>query len=513
MTSVSPPLRQRLQHANLTGFTFCLLLVGVLTAVFLVLAPFEAAAFMTALIGAGVALVPIWFVRDPEERAILLRLFFIGYVFRLVLTYILFKTDLIMALGGADDLGWKGSAAQARRWNAYDQHLGTYGLPNPDRISFADSFLGVYTDTKINSGYLYMGSLFYYYLGVNSQLALAFLNCWGSALTVLAIYKTSSLFTSRKAAIWVSCIGLFLPGFLIWAALTQKEAWVILFQITGFYALWRGLESKGGHRWMYAALWAFMVLMVYGFRFYVAYVQILAAALTVMAYHAKNPVRSAAIAVGGLALVAGLALAVGIVHLDLSSLVTDQLNYVDNFRAGIISGPNSASSVNLNYDLHTWNGFAMMVIVGFLYLMFSPFVWQVSNLRQASALPDVFLWYGLIAFFIIPGAVALWNSRKMEKGKAIVLSVLFSLLPLMFVYSLSFSNVGLSFRLRVQFIPLLLIFAAAGYDREKQRRERISEARKRAKLAGGLELILLADNYAAQATPALPSPLSHEKTA
>jgi hypothetical protein len=512
MTFASAPLRQRLQHANLTGLAFSLLLVGLMVVTFVVPTPFESAAFMTALIGAGVAVVPIWFVRDPEERAILLRLFFIGYVFRIILTYILFKTDIITALGGADDLGWKGSAAQARRWNTWDPYLNAYGQPNPDKTSFADSFLGVYTDTKINSGYLYMGALFYYYLGVNSQLALAFLNCWGSALTVLAIYKTASLFASRKAAIWVSCIGLFLPGFLVWAALTQKEAWVILFQITGFYGLWQALQNRGGRRWLYAALWAFMVLMVDGFRFYVAYVQVLAAGLTILAFHAKNPVRSAAIALGGLVVVAGLAIGLGIVHLDVSSMVADQLNYVDNFRAGILSGPNSASSVQLDYDLHTWNGFLMMLVVGFLYLMFSPFVWQVSNARQAAALPDVFFWYGLLVFMVIPGAVWMWRSRRYEHGKAAVLSILFSLLPLMFVYSLSFSNVGLSFRLRVQFIPLLLVFAAAGYDRLKQLHDN-REVRRKARLTRSLELILISDSHTARTPAALPSALSHEKTA
>jgi hypothetical protein len=156
----------------------------------------------------------------------------------------------------------------------------------------------------------------------------------------------------------------------------------------------------------------------------------------------------------------------GLLHVNLSGMVADQISDAETFRTSMATGPGQRdSSIVFKYDLHTPKGFASMLGVGSTYLMLAPFIWQVRNFRQALALPDVFAWYVVLFGFVLPG---IWVMAR--KRPSVALSISFYFVPLVLAYSISFANVGLAFRQRAQFLPFLFIYAAAGYDWRREKK-------------------------------------------
>ena len=57
-------------------------------------------------------------------------------------------------------------------------------------------------------------------------------------------------------------------------------------------------------------------------------------------------------------------------------------------------------------------GLLSVLPVGIMNLLFGPFPWTVSNLRQALALPDVLAWYALTPALIAGIGLALKRLRQ-----------------------------------------------------------------------------------------------------
>jgi hypothetical protein len=156
-------------------------------------------------------------------------------------------------------------------------------------------------------------------------------------------------------------------------------------------------------------------------------------------------------------------------------MTQDQVEELTVFRDNISNRglTGTASAVQLGYDTTTPQGALKMLFVGSIYLLLSPFPWQVfGSIPQLLTLPDVLLWWYLVFVFIVPGMRYAWQRRP-----ALLVSTLAFTLPLIMFYGMMFGNIGLAYRQRAQLMPFLLVLVAAGYER-RQRESRSSETRK-----------------------------------
>lgn len=446
----------------------------------------DAAALLIALIGFAVGLGLMVLVREAGERQIVTRLFLLAYSLRLAFAFVLYKSKFNKVLGGADDLGWIGSAYMARRWISVPQGGANFLVPPLDG-EFPDTLWQLFTSAEHNSGYHYFGAWFFYLLGVNSQMAFAFFNCLAGALVVVLTYQAARLFSSRRASIFVAAFAMLLPSFITWSALTQKEIWVIFLEIAGFYLFWRLLrEAKEGASptvlaW-FAGWLVVSVALLFSMRFYAAPVQVVGALVTWVCFRSQRPLRAALWTGGGLTAVFAVLLAAHVIRIDMASIMAEQIDQLENFHAGLrVTGERTNTNVNLAYDLNSPVGLAKMATVGSIYVFFSPFIWQMNSVRQFASLPDLLAWYFLFFGFVAPGFVALWR-----RNRAAVLSVVAYLVPLILFYSLTFGNVGTTFRMRSQLVPFFLVFAAAAYDKRRKSAPENVEKRLRAVLAAHL---------------------------
>ena len=127
-------------------------------------------------------------------------------------------------------------------------------------------------------------------------------------------------------------------------------------------------------------------------------------------------------------------------------------------------------------DVSTTSGAIGAIPIGLLYLMLSPFPWQVNKYSQIVILPETFVWWALIPILIS----GIWYTLRHRLRNAIPV-LLFSLM-LTISYSIFQGNVGMLYRQRTQIQVFLFIFIAVGYTLIQERRENrklIGQARER----------------------------------
>jgi hypothetical protein len=144
--------------------------------------------------------------------------------------------------------------------------------------------------------------------------------------------------------------------------------------------------------------------------------------------------------------------------LDLELLQNSRL---DLARAG--SGFGSSA------DVSTVSGVISVLPTGVLYLLFAPFPWTVTSLRQALALPDILLWYALVPF-LIRGVVSARN-RLRETMPILVFTTALTL-----AYGAFLGNAGTAYRQRTQIMMFYFLFVADGIH-SRGRREVAPAAR------------------------------------
>jgi len=421
------------------------------------------AAFLVTILCGSLGFCGLHLVQDLHERALLLRLFFVAFILRITFTVLCYETGIINVLGNMDDTIWMSCWARSQQWQ----------VSGPESLW---TILGAKV-IRSNPGFGYFATYFYYLLDMRSQMALACLNCFLNALTVVLIYKTAREFFSEKACTFVAWAAAFMPAFLIWSALTIKETWLILIEITTLFIVLRFSRQRTITRLLYIPLTIALILLALSLRFYVASFLVAGILVSSISYRSQKPWRAAGFGLADIILLGILFNGLGVVRFDPASMAQSQIQELTQFRDNLADPRfGGASSVRLGYDTTTLSGAAMMLLVGSFYLLLSPFPWEIVSGRQIFALPDVLLWWVLVFAFVLPGIRYAW-----QRQPALLISLAAFVLPLLLFYAMMFGNVGLAYRQRAQLMPFLLILAAAGYESRQRltgRREVHQSARK-----------------------------------
>ena len=99
------------------------------------------------------------------------------------------------------------------------------------------------------------------------------------------------------------------------------------------------------------------------------------------------------------------------------------------------------------------------------YLLFAPFPWQVTNLRQSITLPEMIIWWGSFPLLVL----GLWFTIKYRMRQCLPILIFTSMLTLS--YSVFQGNVGTAYRQRSQLLVFYFIFVAVGGVLLRERNE------------------------------------------
>ena len=121
--------------------------------------------------------------------------------------------------------------------------------------------------------------------------------------------------------------------------------------------------------------------------------------------------------------------------------------------------------------MSTPSGALATLPVGLVYLLFAPFPWSISGVRQALVAPETLVWYALMPAFVRGVGVGL-----RRQFSAIMPIVVFAV-SLTLAYALMQGNVGTAYRQRTQITMFFFIFMAVGVvEKRRQRALRLESA-------------------------------------
>jgi hypothetical protein len=101
--------------------------------------------------------------------------------------------------------------------------------------------------------------------------------------------------------------------------------------------------------------------------------------------------------------------------------------------------------------------------IGLAYLLFAPFPWAITSVRQLLVLPETLVWYALMPAFV-RGLTYSVRQRFRDVRPILVFTV-----TLTIAYALMQGNVGTAYRQRTQVTMFFFVFMAVGIVQGRRR--------------------------------------------
>jgi 4-amino-4-deoxy-L-arabinose transferase-like glycosyltransferase len=323
-----------------------------------------------------------------------------------------------------------------------------------------DSLMNPYVSRYVSGyGFYYFVGAIYTVFGRN-QLLVQFINATVGALTVLVIYSTAVSLFDRAVARWSAIFMAFFPQIVFWSGGMYKDPAIMLCIALCMFCV---LKLRQRLQTSYMVLFVVSSLCLMTLRFYVFYFVVFAAIGTFLISQRRGVVQGV---FGQLALVAIFVAAFSFV---VQRETLDQhASYFDLGRVQITRSDQATtarSGLGAERDVSTTGGAISTLPVGFVYLMFAPFPWAISGLRQALTLPETLVWYSLMPAFV-RGLRHSIRTRFKE-----CLPILVFAAALTAAYAVFQGNVGTAYRQRTQITMFFFIFMGVGIVEKKRQRE------------------------------------------
>jgi 4-amino-4-deoxy-L-arabinose transferase-like glycosyltransferase len=318
----------------------------------------------------------------------------------------------------------------------------------------------VYMSTAISGyGWVYFVGAVYSLFGRN-QLLVQFLNGLIGAGTMLVIYAIAGRLFDRAVAQWAALFMAFFPQMVFWSTGMYKDPATQFCIVLSMYAVLRLRERLS---FGMIALFVVAELALVTLRFYIAYFVGFAALATFLFAQRRGGARLVVTYVflaGALFGAMNLAVKRETLERQVSYMTLDRLQTTREDQAMW-----GQSGFGQEYDVSTPTGALSALPTGLVYLLFAPFPWAVSGLRQALVLPETLVWYALMPAFVRGLVYAVKNKLRS------ILPILVFAASLTAAYALMQGNVGTAYRQRTQVTMFFFIFMGVGIAERRRQRE------------------------------------------
>ncbi len=407
--------------------------------------------------GAGAVLVCTFFAgisglilyQLKEERQFLLRLFMAGLLIRVIVGVLIFSANLQEFFGGDAYTYDTFGSALLRVWEGERYYQ-----------SMVDMFMGGEAAGG-GWGMLYMVAVVYKLVGRN-MLAIQFINGVIGAATAPAIYLCAQhLFGNRKVARVAGFFVAFFPSLVLWSSQGLKDGPIVFLLAIAMLATLK-LSDRFSLKLLVVLVCALLCLL--SLRFYVFYMMVAAIissfVIGMRAVTAQSFVRQFII-------IAGIGLS--FTYLGVLRSAQTQITTYGNLeaiqRSHLDASQTAKSGFAKDVDVSTGSGAISAIPLGFIYLLFAPFPWQLASLRQSITLPEMIVWWSAFPLLVL----GLWFTIKHRLRQALPVLIFSSMLTL--AYSVFQGNVGNAYRQRAQLLVFYFIFVAVGFILLKEKRD------------------------------------------
>jgi len=323
-------------------------------------------------------------------------------------------------------------------------------------------------------GMNYLVAGFYTIFGQNIFAAQSFCAVVGAATAPMVYSCAKKLFENVSVAKIAALSVAFFPAFVIWSAQLLKDGLIVFLLVLVMTIV---LELQTRFSYLDIVVLVVSLFAVMSLRFYIFYMVAIAVTGSFL-IGVTNSVDAIIRRTVVLVLI-GL----GLTYFGVSRTATVDLTKFGNLDVLQSSRLDLAKSAESGYgedtDVSTSEGAMSALPIGFLYLMFAPFPWQVNSVRAAITLPEVLLWWATIPVVIY----GLWYTIRYRLRKAF--PILIFTLMLTLAYSIFLGNVGTAYRQRTQIQVFLFIFLGVGVTIYKEKKE---DRKKRSKRLAGVRI-------------------------
>ncbi|HEV7744007.1 MAG TPA: glycosyltransferase family 39 protein [Pyrinomonadaceae bacterium] len=394
------------------------------------------------------------------DGTFLLRLFVAGLICRIAIGLAIFAFrgqdffggDAITYdfFGNAQMLGWAGDKYYA---------------------SIADQF--VRSGEGSGWGMVYLVAAVYGIVGRN-MLAIQMMNAVFGAATAVVIYLCAfQVFKNSRVARIAGIAVAFYPSLVLWSAQGLKDGPTVLCLAVAILATLK-LGEKLTIKYIVVLILA--LLSIIALRFYVFYM--IAAAITGAFIIGMQQVTATSFARQFTAVVL---LGVALTYIGVTRSATAQFERYGSLerlqRSRLDQALRGDSGFGRDVDVSTTTGAISTMPLGVVYLLFAPFPWQITSLRQSITLPEMIIWWASFPLLVL----GLWFTIKYRLRMASPILIFTFMLTL--AYSVFQGNVGTAYRQRAQVLVFYFIFVAVGFvlvmEKREERKLRDEEERKR----------------------------------
>ena len=307
---------------------------------------------------------------------------------------------------------------------------------------------------RVNSGFIYFVGCIYYVFGRN-VLLMQFINGVIGALTPIVIFEIGLILYDKRVATTAMLFTAFFPQMIFWSSALYKDPAVMFCIAANILCVFR-LKRRLSLSWI--AIYVLTAGARVWLRFYIFYVVLAAMLAGFFGGHRRGAVLGLVTQLLLITCVLGLLVLTPVGQeallqsrfLDLESLQSSRLDLAARGDSGFAR----------EADVSTIGGLVSTLPVGVVYLLFAPFPWTISNLRQLLALPDVLAWYVLTPALIAGIGLALKRLRE-------TMPILVFTTALTLAYGVFLGNVGTAYRQRTQIMMFYFLFIADGLHRKR----------------------------------------------
>lgn len=321
-------------------------------------------------------------------------------------------------------------------------------------------------------GMVYLVAVIYGIIGRN-MLAVQMVNSvLGAATAVIIFLCAHHVFKNLRVARYAGIAVAFYPSLVLWSSQGLKDGPIVFFLALSILATLK-LGEKLTAR--YIIVLVFSLLALLSLRFYVFYMVCVAigGALVI----GMQAITASSFARQFVAIVLlGLALAyLGVTHS--ATVQYEQYGSLERLQRSRLDLARSAESgFGRDADVSSTSGALSTLPMGMFYLLFAPFPWQITSLRQSITLPEMIIWWASFPLLVL----GLWFAIKYRLR--MISPILIFTVMLTLAYSVFQGNVGTAYRQRAQLLVFYFIFVAVGFEllkeKHEERKRRNEEARK-----------------------------------
>ncbi len=408
--------------------------------------PFPDGAIAVLVVAILSAVAIFIFRRFTEEKDFITNVFLVGLALRMAFGIFVHVFELREFFGG-----------DARAYDIYGSLLADTWLGHPAADGLTLQIEGT---GGTGWGMYYFTGAIYTLLGRNIFAAQSICAVIGAATAPMVYFCANKVVGNLKVAKVAAIAIAVFPSFVIWSGQLLKDG-LIIFLLVLIMTMILQLQEKVNY--LAIALLVFSLFGIMSLRFYILYIVLVAivGSFIVGANTSnKSMLRRAFVLV---------LLGVSAVYFGVGRNASTEIRVFGNLERIQSSRSDLAHAADSGYgedvDVSTTSGALAALPLGFTYLMFAPFPWQASNLRQAITIPEVLLWWAMMPL-LISGLIYVVKYRLRSAFPILIFSLLLTI-----AYSLFLGNVGTAYRQRTQIQVFLFILIGVGWTIYKEKQE------------------------------------------